>query len=152
LTSIISTGEEEDTEYETRNPEMAFCIDTARKIVPFLESFQGKLEFAYVGGYTPEYQRTQRIISVSGDRAHADLPYTYVNCSTDGHQEAFRSMVDSFCDAFERETLDVNTLQLYGVLDSADPRQLECRLQNFMSGSNTDIRVSSADASAKYFH
>ena len=142
LTSLISAGEDEDSEYETENPEMAFCIDTARKIVPFLQSFHGKLEFAYVGGYTPEYQRTQRIISVSGDRAHADLPYTYVNCSTDGHQEAFRSMVDSFCDAFARGTLDVNTLQLYGVLhENTEYRshlQLECGLQNFKSGNDTD--------------
>lgn len=123
LMSIISTNDSDsdDSSASSFVPETSLCLDTARDVVPFLECFE-KLDVVYVGGYTPG-QQTERLTL---DNTHLDLPYTMRNCRTEGHQDAFRRMLDYFCDAFERRSLDAN-LVITGIFDDGDPfSQMEC--------------------------
>lgn len=76
LTSIVSTADEDMTDInDVPIPKTSLSLDTARDVVPFLESFP-KLEAVFLGGYTPGFIYTQRMHSY--DRTHVDLPYTFV--------------------------------------------------------------------------
>lgn len=103
--------------------DMSFSIETARNVVSFLQAFPN-LVFCHIGGYTPMYPDAQKIAM---DGTHCDLPYCHYLCKTDGHQAAFRDMLNNFCMAFQRGLLNSNQLQLSGLFDAPFmQRQLDC--------------------------
>lgn len=105
----------------------SLCLDTARDAVAFLERFP-KLEVAHIGGYTPSHPEFQKIAL---DGTHHDLSYFPGYCRTQGHQAAFRGMLQNFCDAFERESLNVKGLQISGIFDAIfGNKQLDCTGEN----------------------
>jgi hypothetical protein len=53
--------------------DMSFSIETARYVIPFLEAFPN-LVFCHIGGYSPMYTDTQKILF---DGIQIDLSYCH---------------------------------------------------------------------------
>lgn len=103
------------------------CLETAQNVVGFLECFP-KLRFAHIGGYAPNHPDFQKIAL---DGTHNDLAYMQRMCVTDGHQDAFRGMLQNFCIAFERESLHADRLRISGIFDAPwFQEQLTCSSEN----------------------
>lgn len=65
---------------------MTLCLDTARNAVAFLVECFPKLQYAHLGGYTPD--RKDFIKLTMEDRTHNDLSYfpQYCRRQTEDHQ------------------------------------------------------------------
>jgi hypothetical protein len=98
-----------------------FYQSTSRAVVPFLECFP-QLKSALIGGIMPA-QRTQRslltdLLGIPQD-VKPDFPkYSVEDCVTENHDEDFIAMLENLCEAFERGTLNSNTLCLRGILEN----------------------------------
>lgn len=122
LVYIYSLTSVPDDEEGPGASSMTLCLRTARDVVPFLECFP-KLNFAHIGGYTPDHSD---FVKIAMDGTHNDLSYFRMLCNTEGHQAAFRGMLQSFCESFERGSLGDN-LQLSGIFDAPwFQEQLDC--------------------------
>jgi len=118
LTSFAESGE---------SGWIRLCLETARNVVAFLECFP-KLKYAHIGGYAPNHPDFQKI---SLDGTHNDLAYMEKMCVTDGHQDAFRGMLQNFCIAFERASLHADRLKISGIFDAPwFQEQLSCSSEN----------------------
>ena len=152
LTDFKDNVDEYDKQHllETGVLPTTLCAQTARRVVPFLEAVNpnNTLTFVHIGGYaaadnpiSPYAIRKGLFPNSPGDDRKSpfrmDLRYQCVNCQSEGHQEAFRTMLSDFCNAFARGSLDLNELGFSGLFD-ATYTQLH---DDILAGDRTDCQL-----------